>query len=189
MEWLIIDSCAVMVFDRCVTAKGEDAPECNKFAKYYRSLCPSEWVCDLFILFLELKLICPILYSLVLEKPFGLGGGNGLQFRLDRLRLLVTRRGGLRPGPSRCPLEAARRGPGETPRCGPGSAARSGSPASSALRRPSYSPSRGARIYTPCRRPCCQVARSLPSRTADLRPRVVVHYQIPRRRSHLPASV
>ncbi|KAG6511564.1 hypothetical protein ZIOFF_029637 [Zingiber officinale] len=37
-------------YHRCVTAKGEDAPECNKFAKYYRSLCPSEWVCDLFIL-------------------------------------------------------------------------------------------------------------------------------------------
>ncbi|XP_074585346.1 uncharacterized protein LOC141841122 [Curcuma longa] len=31
-------------YHRCVAAKGEDAPECNKFAKYYRSLCPSEWV-------------------------------------------------------------------------------------------------------------------------------------------------
>jgi hypothetical protein len=30
---------------RCVAAKGEDAPECDKFAKYYRSLCPGEWVC------------------------------------------------------------------------------------------------------------------------------------------------
>uniref|UniRef100_A0A453B262 Cytochrome c oxidase subunit 6b-1 n=1 Tax=Aegilops tauschii subsp. strangulata TaxID=200361 RepID=A0A453B262_AEGTS len=30
--------------DRCVAAKGDDAPECEKFAKYYRSLCPSEWV-------------------------------------------------------------------------------------------------------------------------------------------------
>ncbi|KAJ9146465.1 hypothetical protein P3X46_028729 [Hevea brasiliensis] len=28
----------------CVAAKGEGAPECNKFAKYYRSLCPSEWI-------------------------------------------------------------------------------------------------------------------------------------------------
>uniref|UniRef100_A0A0E0EEI2 Uncharacterized protein n=1 Tax=Oryza meridionalis TaxID=40149 RepID=A0A0E0EEI2_9ORYZ len=26
------------------TAKGEGAPECEKFAKYYRSLCPSEWI-------------------------------------------------------------------------------------------------------------------------------------------------
>ena len=30
---------------RCTQAKGEGAPECEKFAKYYRSLCPSEWVC------------------------------------------------------------------------------------------------------------------------------------------------
>ncbi|WOL08014.1 cytochrome c oxidase subunit 6b-1-like [Canna indica] len=27
-----------------IAAKGEDAPECNKFAKYYCSLCPSKWV-------------------------------------------------------------------------------------------------------------------------------------------------
>ena len=32
------------MFSRCVAAKGEDAPECDKFAKYYRSLCPGEWV-------------------------------------------------------------------------------------------------------------------------------------------------
>ncbi|KGN62709.1 cytochrome c oxidase subunit 6b-1 [Cucumis sativus] len=31
-------------FHRCTQAKGEGAPECEKFAKYYRSLCPSEWV-------------------------------------------------------------------------------------------------------------------------------------------------
>ena len=31
-------------YHRCVAAKGDDAPECEKFAKYYRSLCPSEWV-------------------------------------------------------------------------------------------------------------------------------------------------
>ncbi|KAL5680493.1 hypothetical protein ACJX0J_006878, partial [Zea mays] len=30
-------------YHRCVAAKGEDAPECDKFAKYYRSLCPGEW--------------------------------------------------------------------------------------------------------------------------------------------------
>lgn len=29
---------------RCAAAKGEGASECNKFAKYYRSLCPGEWV-------------------------------------------------------------------------------------------------------------------------------------------------
>ncbi|XP_055834877.1 cytochrome c oxidase subunit 6b-1-like [Solanum dulcamara] len=31
-------------YHRCTAAKGEDAPECDKFAKYYRSLCPGEWV-------------------------------------------------------------------------------------------------------------------------------------------------
>lgn len=31
-------------FIRCIAAKGEGAPECDKFAKYYRSLCPGEWV-------------------------------------------------------------------------------------------------------------------------------------------------
>ncbi|BBG95779.1 cytochrome C oxidase 6B, partial [Prunus dulcis] len=30
--------------DMCVAAKGEDAPECDKFAKFYRSLCPGEWI-------------------------------------------------------------------------------------------------------------------------------------------------
>ncbi|KAI3790894.1 hypothetical protein L2E82_04306 [Cichorium intybus] len=30
--------------NRCVAAKGDDASECEKFAKFYRSLCPSEWV-------------------------------------------------------------------------------------------------------------------------------------------------
>jgi len=34
----------LMIFSRCVAAKGEGASECDKFAKYYRSLCPSEWV-------------------------------------------------------------------------------------------------------------------------------------------------
>lgn len=27
-----------------MTAKGEESGDCNKFAKYYRSLCPGEWV-------------------------------------------------------------------------------------------------------------------------------------------------
>ncbi|KAJ8772084.1 hypothetical protein K2173_027261 [Erythroxylum novogranatense] len=31
-------------YHRCVAAKGEGAPECDKFAKYYRALCPGEWV-------------------------------------------------------------------------------------------------------------------------------------------------
>ncbi|GJS36061.1 cytochrome c oxidase subunit 6B-1-like protein [Tanacetum coccineum] len=31
-------------YQRCVAAKGEDASECDKFAKYYRSLCPGEWI-------------------------------------------------------------------------------------------------------------------------------------------------
>lgn len=31
-------------YHRCTAAKGEGAPECDKFAKYYRSLCPGEWI-------------------------------------------------------------------------------------------------------------------------------------------------
>eukprot|EP00262_Sarcandra_glabra_P016183 TRINITY_DN5197_c0_g1_i2.p1 TRINITY_DN5197_c0_g1~~TRINITY_DN5197_c0_g1_i2.p1 ORF type:complete len:206 (-),score=50.40 TRINITY_DN5197_c0_g1_i2:270-887(-) len=31
-------------YHRCIAAKGEDAAECKKFAKYYRSLCPGEWI-------------------------------------------------------------------------------------------------------------------------------------------------
>ncbi|CAJ1971736.1 unnamed protein product [Sphenostylis stenocarpa] len=31
-------------YHRCVAAKGEGASECDKFAKYYRSLCPGEWI-------------------------------------------------------------------------------------------------------------------------------------------------
>ncbi|KAL3514208.1 hypothetical protein ACH5RR_026925 [Cinchona calisaya] len=31
-------------YHRCIAAKGEDASECQKFAKYYRALCPGEWV-------------------------------------------------------------------------------------------------------------------------------------------------
>ena len=31
---------------RCIQAKGEGASECDKFARYYRSLCPTEWVCN-----------------------------------------------------------------------------------------------------------------------------------------------
>ncbi|XP_038717907.1 cytochrome c oxidase subunit 6b-1-like [Tripterygium wilfordii] len=31
-------------YHRCIAAKGEGAPECDKFSKYYRSLCPGEWV-------------------------------------------------------------------------------------------------------------------------------------------------
>jgi len=31
-------------YHRCVNAKGDDAGDCDKFAKYYRSLCPGEWV-------------------------------------------------------------------------------------------------------------------------------------------------
>ncbi|KAK2974011.1 hypothetical protein RJ640_028647, partial [Escallonia rubra] len=30
-------------FHRCLAAKGEESGECERFAKYYRSLCPGEW--------------------------------------------------------------------------------------------------------------------------------------------------
>ncbi|KAK6940190.1 Cytochrome c oxidase, subunit VIb [Dillenia turbinata] len=31
-------------YHRCIAVKGEGSPECTNFAKYYRSLCPSEWI-------------------------------------------------------------------------------------------------------------------------------------------------
>eukprot|EP00252_Welwitschia_mirabilis_P004007 TRINITY_DN14143_c0_g1_i1.p1 TRINITY_DN14143_c0_g1~~TRINITY_DN14143_c0_g1_i1.p1 ORF type:complete len:197 (+),score=52.36 TRINITY_DN14143_c0_g1_i1:112-702(+) len=31
-------------YHKCIAAKGEGASECDKFAKYYRSLCPGEWI-------------------------------------------------------------------------------------------------------------------------------------------------
>ncbi|KAJ0091530.1 hypothetical protein Patl1_14433 [Pistacia atlantica] len=31
-------------FHRCLAAKGEESNECERFAKYYRSLCPGEWM-------------------------------------------------------------------------------------------------------------------------------------------------
>ena len=31
-------------YHKCVAAKGEDANECEKFKRYYRSLCPDEWI-------------------------------------------------------------------------------------------------------------------------------------------------
>ena len=29
---------------RCANDKGDETADCQKFAKYYRSLCPGEWV-------------------------------------------------------------------------------------------------------------------------------------------------
>ncbi|RWR89946.1 cytochrome c oxidase subunit 6b-1-like protein [Cinnamomum micranthum f. kanehirae] len=31
-------------YHRCIAAKGDGASECQKFSKYYRSLCPGEWI-------------------------------------------------------------------------------------------------------------------------------------------------
>ncbi|KAL4279371.1 hypothetical protein GQ457_03G029900 [Hibiscus cannabinus] len=39
---VISDAMAMNKF--CVAAKGEDALECDKFAKYYRALCPGQWM-------------------------------------------------------------------------------------------------------------------------------------------------
>ncbi|KAJ9557825.1 hypothetical protein OSB04_012439 [Centaurea solstitialis] len=39
----------------CVAVKGDGAEECKKFAKYYRSLCPAEWVSHRFILLFTVK--------------------------------------------------------------------------------------------------------------------------------------
>lgn len=34
---------------RCVAAKGDEAADCARFAKYYRALCPGEWVSHVLI--------------------------------------------------------------------------------------------------------------------------------------------
>ncbi|XP_002965634.2 cytochrome c oxidase subunit 6b-1 isoform X2 [Selaginella moellendorffii] len=31
-------------YHKCRKERGPDAPECDKYARYYRSLCPSEWI-------------------------------------------------------------------------------------------------------------------------------------------------
>ncbi|XP_020582420.1 cytochrome c oxidase subunit 6B-like [Phalaenopsis equestris] len=31
-------------YHRCIAAKGDDSSDCTKFAKYYRALCPGEWI-------------------------------------------------------------------------------------------------------------------------------------------------
>ncbi|KAJ1698601.1 hypothetical protein LUZ63_007113 [Rhynchospora breviuscula] len=31
-------------YHKCLKAKGEISNECEKYAKYYRSLCPLEWI-------------------------------------------------------------------------------------------------------------------------------------------------
>uniref|UniRef100_A0A0V0GSH2 Putative ovule protein n=1 Tax=Solanum chacoense TaxID=4108 RepID=A0A0V0GSH2_SOLCH len=36
-------------FHRCVAAKGDEAADCERFAKYYRALCPGEWVSHVLI--------------------------------------------------------------------------------------------------------------------------------------------
>ncbi|PKI35006.1 hypothetical protein CRG98_044591 [Punica granatum] len=38
-----LNTLSTIVSPSCVAAKGEGAPECDKFAKYYPSLCPWEW--------------------------------------------------------------------------------------------------------------------------------------------------
>ncbi|RYR30354.1 hypothetical protein Ahy_B01g055138 isoform B [Arachis hypogaea] len=42
-------------FHRCLAAKGDDSAECERFAKYYRSLCPGEWVSNLLLVCLHLN--------------------------------------------------------------------------------------------------------------------------------------
>ncbi|KAH7514335.1 hypothetical protein FEM48_Zijuj11G0077900 [Ziziphus jujuba var. spinosa] len=31
-------------YHKCVKEKGKDAPECEKFERHYKSLCPVEWI-------------------------------------------------------------------------------------------------------------------------------------------------
>lgn len=41
----------IIIIDcRCVAAKGEEANECERFARYYRALCPGEWVSRILVI-------------------------------------------------------------------------------------------------------------------------------------------
>ncbi|KAK4557636.1 hypothetical protein RGQ29_007411 [Quercus rubra] len=31
-------------YHKCIQKKGKHAPKCEKFADYYRSMCPLEWI-------------------------------------------------------------------------------------------------------------------------------------------------
>ncbi|KAH7294586.1 hypothetical protein KP509_27G008400 [Ceratopteris richardii] len=31
-------------YHKCVSVKGQEDSDCDKYARYYRSLCPSEWI-------------------------------------------------------------------------------------------------------------------------------------------------
>ena len=44
LEIFLSDRSLLPFRDRCKAQQGEDAEECEKYAKYYRSLCPTEWV-------------------------------------------------------------------------------------------------------------------------------------------------
>jgi hypothetical protein len=56
---------------RCVAAKGEGAPECDKFSKYYRSLCPGEWVCiSCFHHFMYPLFLLPVAVSILVKLAF-----------------------------------------------------------------------------------------------------------------------
>ncbi|KAI7988428.1 Cytochrome c oxidase subunit 6b-2 [Camellia lanceoleosa] len=41
-------------FHRCLAAKGEESSECQRFAKYYRSLCPDRLNELYFVLFAQM---------------------------------------------------------------------------------------------------------------------------------------
>lgn len=48
--WLNMLSSFFTLPSRCLNAKGDVSADCEKFARYYRSLCPAEWVrCWLFL--------------------------------------------------------------------------------------------------------------------------------------------
>lgn len=42
--WWICSMYHFILLCRCLAAKGEESNECERFAKYYRSLCPGDWV-------------------------------------------------------------------------------------------------------------------------------------------------
>ncbi|KAK7844043.1 cytochrome c oxidase subunit 6b-2, partial [Quercus suber] len=48
-------------FHKSLAAKGEESGACEKFAKYYRSLCPGDWVSSLALQLAKTFLNCALI--------------------------------------------------------------------------------------------------------------------------------
>jgi hypothetical protein len=68
--WFILSKLTENHLRRCAAEKGEDAKDCQKYARYYRSLCPGEWVRICITRPSNLPLSWPFKVSFYLSVPF-----------------------------------------------------------------------------------------------------------------------